>query len=137
MLQGASTPDDMRWLPGARLNIAESALCVRDPDAPALLWADEGAPDVVRSMTLGELRLRAQHFAAALAAAGHSPGAIPHSLSPPCIYLHKIGPWCLVQYILKVLDDEERAPIYYTNALVYLLPWLSRGFELDSFSVGC
>ena len=35
------------------------------------------------------------------------------------------------------LDDEDRAPIYWTNALVYLLPWLSRGFELDRFSVAC
>lgn len=35
------------------------------------------------------------------------------------------------------LDDEERAPIYYTNALVYILPWLSRGFELDAFSIAC
>ena len=35
------------------------------------------------------------------------------------------------------LDDEDRAPIYWTNALVYLLPWLSRGFELDRFSIAC
>ena len=28
-------------------------------------------------------------------------------------------------------------PIYWTNALVYLLPWLSRGFELDRFSIAC
>lgn len=46
MLESASNPDDCRWLPGARLNIAESALCVRDPDAPALLWAEEEAPEV-------------------------------------------------------------------------------------------
>lgn len=99
MLQRANSPDDMRWLPGARLNIAESALCMRDPDAPAMLWADEDAPDVVHSMTLGELRQRAQHFAAALSAAGHSPGAVPQSLSPvPCMCLHGTeqvpGAWC-------------------------------------------
>ena len=35
------------------------------------------------------------------------------------------------------LDDEDRAPIYWTNALVYLLPWLSRGIELDRFSIAC
>ena len=40
-------------------------------------------------------------------------------------------------WVFGALDDEERAPIYYTNALVYLLPWLSRGFELDRFSIGC
>ena len=40
-------------------------------------------------------------------------------------------------WVFGALDDEERAPIYYTNALVYLLPWLSRGFELDRFSITC
>ena len=40
-------------------------------------------------------------------------------------------------WVFGALDDEERAPIYYTNTLVYLLPWLSRGFELDRFSIGC
>ena len=29
------------------MNIAESALCARDPDAPALLWAEEEAPEVL------------------------------------------------------------------------------------------
>ena len=75
ILQQASNPDDMRWLPGARLNIAESALCVRDQDAPALLWAEEETPQLVRALTLGELRLRSEHFAAALRAAGHTPGS--------------------------------------------------------------
>ncbi|EIE19718.1 acetyl-CoA synthetase-like protein, partial [Coccomyxa subellipsoidea C-169] len=74
IFEHASNPDDMRWLPGARLNIAESALCVRDQDAPALLWAEEESPDIIHALTLGELRLRAQHFAAALRAAGHTPG---------------------------------------------------------------
>jgi hypothetical protein len=76
MLQLASNPDDIRWLPLARLNIAESALCCRDQDAPALVWATEEAPDVVRALTLGELRLRAQRFAAALVAAGITPGLL-------------------------------------------------------------
>lgn len=40
-------------------------------------------------------------------------------------------------WVFAAFDDEDRAPIYYTNALVYLLPWLSRGFELDSFSIAC
>ncbi len=40
-------------------------------------------------------------------------------------------------WVFAAFDDEERAPIYYTNALVYLLPWLSRGFEFDSFSIAC
>lgn len=76
IFEHASNPDDMRWLPEARLNIAESALCVRDQDAPALLWAEEESPDIIHALTLGELRLRAQHFAAALRAAGHTPGRL-------------------------------------------------------------
>ncbi len=40
-------------------------------------------------------------------------------------------------WVFAAFDNEERAPIYYTNAFVYLLPWLSRGFELDRFSIAC
>ena len=40
-------------------------------------------------------------------------------------------------WVFGALDDEDRAPIYWTNALVYLLPWLGRGFELDRFSIVC
>ena len=40
-------------------------------------------------------------------------------------------------WVFGALDDKDRAPIYWTNALVYLLPWLSRGFELDRFSIAC
>jgi hypothetical protein len=85
ILERAANPDDMRWLPHARLNIAESALAARDQDAPALLWADEAAPDAVRALTLWELRLRAQRFAAALGAASFAPGAAtPFSLFVLC-----------------------------------------------------
>ena len=70
----ASNPDDVSWLPGARLNIAESALNGRDPDAPALIWAIEEAPDTLHTLSLGELRAQAVHFAASLHAAGFSPG---------------------------------------------------------------
>ena len=75
MLQTASNPDDIRWLPGARLNVAESALCVRDPDVPAVIWATEEAPDVLHTLSLGGLHREAMRFAAALRAAGFSPGA--------------------------------------------------------------
>jgi hypothetical protein len=40
-------------------------------------------------------------------------------------------------WVFAAFEDEERAPIYYTNALVYALPWLTRGFELDTFSIVC
>ncbi len=56
MLEAAASPDDCRWLPGARLNIAESALCARDEDAPALLWAEEESPEVCVCHSAGVLR---------------------------------------------------------------------------------
>lgn len=74
MLQTARNPDDVRWLPGAQLNIAESVLNMRDPDAPALIWAAEEAPDTLHTLSLGELRREATRFAAALRNAGFSPG---------------------------------------------------------------
>ena len=74
MLQTARNPDDIRWLPGARMNIAQSALSMRDPDAPALIWAAEEAPDALHTLSLGELRSEALRFAAALRKAGFSPG---------------------------------------------------------------
>lgn len=74
ILQSARNPDECRWLPGARLNIAESALSARDPDAPAVVWAEEGHPQCVHSLTLGQLRRRSVRVAVALKAAGIQPG---------------------------------------------------------------
>ena len=52
----------------------------RDPDRPAMVWADEAAPHVVHSMSLGQLALRSAHIADALRAAGFQPGGcITHS----------------------------------------------------------
>ncbi len=71
-----ASADDCRWLPGARLNIAECCLVGRDPDRPAIVWAEEGRPEVVQSVTLGELSRRSAHVAEALRAAGLRPGMI-------------------------------------------------------------
>ena len=74
ILQAACNPDECRWLHGARLNIAESALSARDPDAPAVVWAEEGHPESVHSLTLGQLRQRCVRVAVALKSAGIQPG---------------------------------------------------------------
>lgn len=74
MLQMAENPDHIRWLPQARLNIAEAALCSRSESATALVWAEEAAPDQLASMTLGQLKEKCQEVAAALAAAGFAAG---------------------------------------------------------------
>lgn len=70
----ADNPDQIRWLPYARLNIAAAALCRRPENAAAIIWADEAAPDQLTSMTLGELKRSCQHVAAALGAAGFVAG---------------------------------------------------------------
>lgn len=93
MLQTARNPDDIRWLPGARMNIAESALSMRDPDAPALIWAAEEAPAALRTLSLGELRREALRFSAALRRAGFSAGgAIALHQSPLCDTYFSVSP---------------------------------------------
>ena len=83
MLQTARNPDDIRWLPRARMNIVASALSMRDPDAPGLIWATEEAPDALHTLSLGELRREALRFSAALRKAGFSPGEADVELCRP------------------------------------------------------
>ena len=47
VLQQSATgnPDSCQWFPGALLNIAECALQVNDPDAPAIVYAHSASPD--------------------------------------------------------------------------------------------
>ena len=47
MYEAAENPDEGRWFPGGELNIAAAALGSRDPDAPALCWAEEEYPTQV------------------------------------------------------------------------------------------
>ncbi len=61
-----------RWLPGARLNIAQSCWAGRDPAATALVWQRDGGP--LQRIDLGELRRRSERVAGALRAAGFRPG---------------------------------------------------------------
>lgn len=75
MYAAARNPDDARWFPGALLNIADCALSGRDPDAPAVVWAEEGSPTTLHTLSLGELRLQSQAVAAALGRRGIPPGA--------------------------------------------------------------
>jgi acyl-coenzyme A synthetase/AMP-(fatty) acid ligase len=71
----ADDPDKAVWFPGAKLNIAASALYGRDDDAPALVCADEGAPTRVATLRLGELRAAAATAGAAFRTAlGLRPG---------------------------------------------------------------
>ncbi len=74
ILLAAENPDAIQWLQGAKFNIAEAALCSRQADATAIVWADESAPSQVATVSLGQLKQRCQHVAAALATAGFRPG---------------------------------------------------------------
>ncbi len=65
--------EEAQWLPGARFNIAESALR-GDDSRPAVLWADEAAPATVRTLSLGQLRRQALAVAASLRASGYTSG---------------------------------------------------------------
>lgn len=74
ILHSASNPDGVRWLPGAKLNIAETALCNSSPDATAIIWADESSPSQLATVSWSQLKQHCQHVGAALVAAGFKPG---------------------------------------------------------------
>jgi hypothetical protein len=74
VLELGPDPDTCVWLPGARLNIAECALTGRDPDSPAVVWADESDPGTLHSWTYAQLADRSAHIAEGLRAMGMQPG---------------------------------------------------------------
>ncbi|KAK9802017.1 hypothetical protein WJX73_001758 [Symbiochloris irregularis] len=101
MLQPASKPEDVRWLPGARLNIADSAICTRDPDLVALVWADEAMPQHVHTLTRGQLRWQSLEVAAALRHMNLQPGAavaiaMPMTAEAVAAYLGIVLAGCVV-----------------------------------------
>ncbi|MEL6349196.1 MAG: AMP-binding protein, partial [Myxococcota bacterium] len=83
--------EQARWLPGARLNIAESCFRGRRADVPALIWRREGDETLGR-MTIDALHQRSRTVAGALAALGHKPGQafaidMPMTVESVVIYL--------------------------------------------------
>lgn len=66
-----------RWLPNAKLNIAETCFAGKAAASVALVWSREGETGEgrVHAMTRGELRTRADAIASALVAAGLGVGA--------------------------------------------------------------
>lgn len=67
MIMNGPNPDAWRWFPGARMNIAAAALqcpLVPSPASAAIIWADEGSPSVVHTMTMAELQQQCSHVAA-------------------------------------------------------------------------
>ncbi|GAB4821930.1 hypothetical protein N2152v2_008976 [Parachlorella kessleri] len=109
-----TSADECRWLPGARLNAAECCLVGRDPDRPAIVWAEEGKPEVVHTVTLGQLSRRSAHVAEALRAAGLKPGDavaidMPLTVEAVAIYLGIVLAGCVVVSIADSFAAGEIA----------------------------
>lgn len=125
MLQTADNPDEIRWLPGARFNIAEAALCTRHAASPAIVWAHESSPTQLARVSLGQLKQRCQQVAAALAAAGFTPGDaiainMPMTVEAVVIYLGIIYAGCAAVSIADSFAPSEistRLQIAHTKAI--------------------
>ncbi|KAL0031137.1 hypothetical protein WJX77_005362 [Trebouxia sp. C0004] len=125
MLQTADDPDEIRWLPGARFNIAAAALCTRHAASPAIVWADESSPSQLARVSLGRLKQRCQQVAAALAAAGFRPGDaiainMPMTVEAVVIYLGVIYAGCAAVSIADSFAPSEistRLQIAHTKAI--------------------
>ena len=100
-----------RWLPGARLNIAES--CFQAPtDARAVIYQREGGE--IQTMTYGELDALSNRFANGLIAAGLQRGAsvaiaMPMTVEAVAAYLGVIKAGCAVASIADSFAAEEIA----------------------------
>ncbi|MFT5686716.1 MAG: acetyl-CoA synthetase [Myxococcota bacterium] len=101
-----------RWLPGARLNIAESCFARRDWTATAIIWQAEGGE--IQRMTVGELYDSSTKVARSLTAAGFSPGDaiaidMPMTVESVVIYLGIVLAGCVVVSIADSFAAEEIA----------------------------
>jgi acetyl-CoA synthetase len=114
--EAGGDPDGCTWFPGGRLNIAGVVLggpgSCRDDDAPAIVFASEAAPSVVRTWRLGELRSRAYAAAATLSAAGVRPGdavALVMPMTPSCVaaYLGIVALGAAVVSVAESLTARE------------------------------
>ncbi|KAI3435948.1 hypothetical protein D9Q98_002006 [Chlorella vulgaris] len=125
VLSSDPDPDNCCWLPNARFNIAECALTGRDPDRPAIVWADEATPHVLHSMSLGQLATRSAHVAAALRSMGLKPGDavaidMPLTADAVAIYLGIVLAGCAVVSIADSFVAAEiasRCGIAHTKAI--------------------
>lgn len=99
------------WLPGARLNIAETCLS-GDPDASAILHQEEGG--AMKQMTRGDLAALAGRVAAGLVRLGCQKGDrvalfLPMSAEAVAIYLGAIQAGCAVVGIADSFCPPEIA----------------------------
>lgn len=122
---GIYDPDQVRWFPGARMNVAECALLGRGSDVEAaIVWADEKSPKQLHIISRKDLRQRSLHVATALCMMGLHPGdgcAIVMPMTPDCIaiYLGIILAGCTVISIADSFSPSEiEARLRIGNAVV-------------------
>jgi acetyl-CoA synthetase len=100
-----------RWLPGAKLNIAES--CFTAPaDSPAIISQPEGG--AISTMSYGELAALAGRVAANLRRLGYRPGAalailMPMTAESVAVYLGIVAAGCVVVGIADSFRPPEIA----------------------------
>lgn len=98
-----------RWLPGARLNIAESCF-LADPAAVAIVFQAEGGE--MQTMTFGKLRELSGQVAANLVRCGFVPGTaiaifMPMTAEAVAIYLGIVLAGCAVVGIADSFQPQE------------------------------
>lgn len=107
-------PDRCCWLPGAKFNIAASALASpRAPSAsyPAIIWAAEGAPTTLHHVSIGSLTAQAYHVAACLRRLCHPGDAValvlPMTADAVAAYLGVVLAGCAVVSIADSFSPQE------------------------------
>lgn len=110
MVDVSAGVEQARWLPGARMNIAASALAGPD-DRIAVVVAGEGKP--LARHTLGEVRDGAMRVAAALDALGYQPGdaiAIDMPMTYPSVLIY-LGVVAMGGAVVSIADSFAPAEI--------------------------
>ncbi len=137
VLDDSQGPMRPRWLPGARLNIADS--CFRSsPGATAVVVGREGT-ETLEATTFGELEDLVDRFAAGLAGIGMAPGdpvALYMPMTVECVaaYLGAVRAGCPVVSIADSFTAEElarRLEIAGARAIVVVASYLRGGRTID------
>jgi acetyl-CoA synthetase len=103
-------PTQPRWLPGARLNIADS--CFQASDCTIAIAVGREGTEAVETVTYGELEALVNRFANGLAAHGFAPGAaialyMPMNLECVAAYLGIVRAGCTVVSIADSFAPQE------------------------------
>lgn len=137
VLDPAGGPLRPRWLPGARLNIADS--CFRAPAGEVAVVVGREGSDELETTTFGELEALADRFAAGLAGMELEPGdpvALYMPMTVECVaaYLGAVRAGCPVVSIADSFSAEElrrRLEIGGARAVVTVDGYLRGGRTID------